>query len=135
MKPLRAVIGAVVLALAACTAHHMQNAVTQEGPWKLYFKDPTLLRSVEKFEKALNHNSGRWEKEMRVKERKGEQPRPRLDHTNNQPEPSATVRPYPSSNQRSNKDSLHVTQRVVLHTQEELDKVEALIRYHDTPSK
>ncbi len=137
MKPSHAAIGAVVLAVAACTSHYKETGgpVPLQGPWKLYFKDPTLLTNVKAFEKLLNDNSSRWEKGMRVKKRKGEKPRTRLDHTNGQSEPAVNTLTYPSQNQRPNPDSLHVTQKVVLYNQNDYDAVVGLIEDQDTFSK
>ncbi len=137
MKPSHAAIGAVVLAVAACTSHHMESGgpVPLQGPWKLYFKDPTLLTKVKDFEDILNGNPSRWEKGMRVKKRKGEQPHSRPDHTNGQSEPAVSVLTYPSHNQPPNPDSLHVTQKVVLYNQKDLDAILPLIEYQDTSSK
>lgn len=137
MKPSHAAIGTVVLAVAACTAHHMQTGgpVPPQGPWKFYFKDLTLLTNVKAFEDILNGNSGRWEKGMRIKKRKGQQPHSRADHTNGQPEPAVPGLTYPSQSQPPNPDSLHVTQKVVLYNQQDYDAVLPLIKYQDTSSK
>ncbi len=137
MKPSHAAIGAVVLAVAACTAHNMQigGPVPLQLPIKLYFKDPTLLTSVESFEAVLKGSPGRWEKGMRIKKRKGEQPYPRPDHTNGQPEPAVNTLTYPSHNQPPHPDSLHVTQKVVLYSQKDVDAILPLIEYQDTSFK
>ncbi|MEO5716946.1 MAG: hypothetical protein ABIR29_00050 [Chthoniobacterales bacterium] len=137
MKPSHAAIGAVVLAVAACTAHNMQTggSVPPHGPWKLYFKNPTLLTNVTAFETILDGNSRRWEKGMRVKKKKGELAHTRPDHTNGQTEPAVSVLTFPSHNQPPNPDSLHVTQKVVLYNQKDFDAILPLIEYQDTSSK
>ncbi len=72
---------------------------------------------------------------MTVKKNRGDQPRHRPDHTNGHPEPIASVLSYPSPNQKPNPDSLHVTQKVVLYSQTDLDAVLPLIEYPITWSK
>ena len=67
---------------------------------------------------------------MKVKKRAGEQPHSRPSHTNGQAEPVATVLSYPSHSQPPNPDSQHVTQKVVLYSQKDLNAVLPLIKYH-----
>lgn len=134
MKPSLAAIGAIVLVVAACT-HKMQMAAPRQGPWKLVFQAPTLLTDADKFEQALDGNAGRWEKRMKVRKRAGHPPHQRPDHTNGKPEPVATTLPYPSQNQPPNLDRLHVTQKVVLYSEDDLEAVLPLIEYQNASGK
>lgn len=95
-----------------------------------------MVTDLDKFEETLDNAPSRWEKAMVVKKKKGDHPRQRPEHTHGgESEPTATVLSYPSNNQTSNPDSLHVTQKVVLFNQTELDALKELIEYHDTSPK
>ena len=134
MKPLLAAIGAIVLVVAACT-HKMHQAAPRQGPWKLVFQTPTLLTDADKFEQVLDGNAARWEKRMKVRKQKGHPAHQRPDHTGGMPEPAATEEIYPSHNQPKNPDRLHVTQKVVLHSEADHEAILRLIKYPHTSGK
>jgi hypothetical protein len=132
MKPSFLIVGAAGLVIAACAAH--RKATDSSGPWKLVFADRTLIRSQKAFESALDDATTRWEQGITIKKKNGHV-KIRQDHTNGQPEPTLSEVTYPRPSQPGPNTGLHVTQRIVLYTQQDYDAVLKTIRYRDDLSK
>jgi hypothetical protein len=133
MKPSYIIIPAVGIIIAACLGDKSTQA-GPSGPWKLLFNSRTIITSRAAFESALNNATDRWEKGVTIKER-NHPLATRHDHANG-PEPVlSSTEAYPSHNQPSNPDSLHVTQKVVLYQAKDYDAVLQTIQYHDSSSK
>ena len=127
MKPSNVVVMIALAILGVACQRKTEIIQEDQDPkgtrWILEFNSKTKVRDEIAFERALNRTTNRWEQNVQI----GDKP-PRDNYSNIPVHPGYTpeTRSYPKS--EDGPGSLHVTQRVGLYKEEDLERITRQIK-------